>query len=118
MAGMVITFVTCRQERYVQGKRIYDTFCLNCHMEDGNGLGTMYPNITESPLLRDHNALICLILQGTQSKVLHTVTMPQHSQLTPAGMSNLINYMSDRWGDKHIITLVETKLQMKKCQEL
>ena len=106
----------CSEEPYTQGKQIYEAYCLNCHMEDGRGLGALYPNLENSAYLngkQDH--LACLIYNGVQSSKLATVAMPAHYDIKPAGMTNLINFISYRWGNKSVLTLQEINDQLDQC---
>lgn len=111
-----VTWISCQQEPYVQGKRIYETYCLNCHMEDGSGLGELYPALRESAYLTSQiQQLPCLIYNGAQSQKMATVEMPAHHQIEPAAMTNLINYLSHQWGDQRIVTLQSINAQLEKC---
>ena len=106
----------CATQPYAQGKRIYDAYCLQCHMADGNGLGELYPSlIGSSYLLSDIDKLACLIRNGQQSEALATVYMPAHKSLTPADVTNLINYISSTWGDREIVKIADITEQMNNC---
>ncbi len=108
--------IACAHEPYVQGKQIYESYCLNCHMEDGSGLGAIYPKLKNSAYLNGmQDKLACLIYNGTQSSKLSTVAMPAHYNIEPAAMTNLINYLSYRWGNESVITLREINKQLDQC---
>ncbi|MEL6122449.1 MAG: cytochrome c [Bacteroidota bacterium] len=108
----------CKTEKYQQGRIIYETSCLNCHMSDGSGLGEMYPKLKGSRYLaEDIELLPCLIRQGAQSRQLETVYMPGHPEITTASMTNLINYMSDMWGDGRVVRLAEVTALMESCSK-
>lgn len=107
---------SCQQEKYTQGKRIYKALCSNCHMDDGNGLGQMYPSLQKSVYLHDKmNDLTCLIRTGRQSSHLSTVVMPGFTNLREAEMSNLINYLSHEWGDQSILPITSIREQIESC---
>lgn len=85
-------------------------------MADGSGLGELYPQLENSAYLNGlQNKLACLIYKGAQSSKLSTVAMPAHYQIEPAAMTNLINYLSYRWGNKSVITLQEINNQLNQC---
>ena len=85
-------------------------------MADGKGLGELYPDLSESKYLTsDFADLTCLILNGKQSDQLATIYMPAHKSLKAAELTNLINYMSDRWGNQKVIQLNDVIKQMKNC---
>lgn len=106
----------CAQEPYVQGKQIYEAYCSNCHMADGRGLGALYPNLENSAYLNGmQDQLACLIYNGVQSNKLVTIAMPAHYNIKPAAMTNLINFLSYRWGNKSVLTLQEINDQLDQC---
>ncbi len=85
-------------------------------MDDGNGLGQMYPPLQSSVYLYDKiNELTCLIRNGKQSSHLSTVVMPAHKALREAELSNLINYLSYQWGDQRALSITNIREQIKTC---
>jgi len=107
---------SCEHDKYPHGKQIYEHYCSNCHMNDGKGLGELYPSIDESAYLRSELAsLPCLIRHGKKSAVLHTVYMPAHKELTELEMNNLVNYLSDRWGEGAPLSLDEVTSTLLSC---
>lgn len=119
LSFLIIYFIlnsSCEQEKFVQGKRIYQINCANCHMENGKGLGKMYPDITESAYLKaDKKSLACLIRLGKSGNVLSNVVMPANKELTEAGMNNLINYLLHTWGDGSVSNVNELKESLQNC---
>lgn len=108
--------LSCQQEKYTQGKRIYKALCSNCHMDDGNGLGQIYPSLHKSIYLGDKiEDLTCLIRTGKQSSHLSTVVMPGFSKLREAELSNLINYLSHEWGNQEILPITSIREQIDSC---
>ena len=50
-----------------EGKKVYDTNCLGCHMENGMGVPRMNPPLVNSPyVMGNPNSLIELVLQGSE----------------------------------------------------
>lgn len=82
---------------YSQGKRIYDSQCANCHGFNGEGLAALYPALNKSDIVSHHTDRIpCIIENGKSTKdSLGNVTseMPPVKDLTPADVTNLINYL-------------------------
>jgi mono/diheme cytochrome c family protein len=112
----IIVTSACNQEKFAQGKRIYEVNCANCHMENGKGLGEMYPDITVSTLLReDKNALPCLIRLGKVGNVMSNVAMPANKELTEVSMNNLINYLLHTWGDGSVSNVNDLKESLQNC---
>lgn len=113
---MMLT-MACGQETYTRGKRIYDAYCLQCHMANGNGLGALYPALKGSDYLADRmNELPCLIRNGQQSNELATVYMPAHKSLKPVDVTNLINYMSATWGNQEVVKITDINDQINTCR--
>ena len=115
MGIFVILVLSCEQDRYPQGKLIYDRYCSNCHMDDGKGLGEIYPSlIGSSYLTTEQDALVCLIKKGKKSTQLSTVYMPAHD-LTEIDMINLINYLSHKLSNSLVISPQEVREAVAAC---
>ena len=113
---MMIAALGCDREKYQQGKVIYDTLCLNCHMSDGTGLGDLYPNLSKSEYLTIRKSeLPCIIKHGIRSDKLSTVYMPAHPKIEEASMTNLINYITYKWGDQHPVKIKDVMTQLDIC---
>ena len=117
--GLMFIFcisISCERQPYVQGERIYTAVCSSCHMDSGEGLGEIYPNITNSAYLSSKaSELPCLIKNGRRSQTLETVVMPGLKNITPAEMTNLMNYLNHRWGDKTVVQMKEIHNLMTEC---
>jgi len=49
-----------------KGKKVYDTNCMGCHMDNGKGVPRMNPALVNSPYVMGHpNSLIELVLRGS-----------------------------------------------------
>jgi len=80
-------------------------------MADGSGLPPMYPSLDQSGILKDSiMTLPCLIKNGRQSKMMKNVYMPG-AEISTIDMSNLINYMTSKWGNS-------SSLSMEKIEEI
>ncbi len=116
LLGLLVFTISCQQERYVQGQRIYQIHCQNCHMEDGKGMGELYPSIPGSTYLEDNlKDLACLILRGKRSDELATVEMPANRSLSEAELSNVVNYVVSKWGSKDMVSPREMKTYLSDC---
>ena len=114
--GLSTMIFGCAPETFTQGKRVYEAYCLQCHMADGQGLGELYPSLQSSTYLRDlKTELPCLIRNGRQSETLSTVYMPAHKSLKEAELSNLINYLVTTWGDDKVVQIKEVANQLNNC---
>jgi mono/diheme cytochrome c family protein len=108
----------CNTEQFPQGKRIFDFHCSNCHMNDGTGVGKLFPGMNESIVIdQNPSVLPCLIMTGRKSAKVSTVAMPPIKTLSAAEMNNLINYLVHSWGDQRYISYQEVEKWMADCTE-
>lgn len=119
-----ISFVSCQDNHFVQGKRIYSATCANCHMDDGNGLGQMFPPIANSDYYRNNKEEIaCIIKHGLQGTITvngiqFNETMPANKKFTNTELANLINYINFEWyKETKPVNLIDIANQLKNCSE-
>lgn len=92
------------KKSFENGKTVYATYCLSCHMEDGNGLEAVFPSLVKTGNLTNKNQLIKIILQGMRGKI--TVKgVAYDSEMAPIAISDkeaadVINYIRNSWGNK------------------
>ena len=87
-------------------------------MTDGTGVGKLFPGMNESVMIdKNPSGLPCLIMTGKKSAKVSTVAMPPITTLSPAEMSNLINFIVHSWGDKRYISYQEVEEWMAECAE-
>jgi len=119
----VITNYACEQ-KYNQGKVMYDFHCAGCHLEDGTGLGEIYPPLTKSDYVLDHiSDFPCIISKGMSGKLIvngktYNGEMPGNKGLTAVEITNIINYMNQTFDyGLPVMQLLETKEHLKRCEE-
>ena len=107
---------------YEQGKRLYQYYCANCHMENGQGLRKLIPPIAASDYYINHiDEIPCIIRYGlSDTIVVNGVTfqeaMEGHPSLSPAEITNIINYMHSEWyPDLPYTTLDVVEEQLDNC---
>jgi len=121
--AFVFLLFSCEQQ-FNQGKVMYDFHCAGCHLEDGSGLGEIYPPLTKSDYVLTHiDDFACIISKGMQGEIIvdgktYNGEMPGNKGLTAVEINNIINYMN------HIFDyglkprqLHETKENLKRCEE-
>jgi mono/diheme cytochrome c family protein len=121
----VLLFHACKEgQRFVQGERIYNSYCQNCHMEDGQGLGKLIPPISNSDYyLNEYKNLVCIIKYGMTKQIIvnnisYSEEMPGVKHLTTAELSNLINYMNAKWyPDKPLVTPSDISTNFDDCKK-
>lgn len=86
------------------GKTVYATFCMSCHMEDGKGLPAVYPSLVQTGNLKDKNKLVQIILKGMRGPI--NVKGEKYDtemagvDLTDKEVADVINYIRNSWGNK------------------
>ena len=112
-----IILISCNFEPFPNGEKVYQTNCENCHMPDGTGLPPMYPSLLNSEYLNSNiNKLPCIIRYGRKSEIMENVYMPP-TEISAIAMSNLINYMTHKWGGSSGISLDEIEEGIKLCED-
>jgi mono/diheme cytochrome c family protein len=88
-----------------RGKEIYTAQCMNCHMEQGEGMEGVYPPLAKSNFLGNRDRLIKIILKGMRGPIKVNGTDYDSEMvgfdLTDEQASDVINYVRNSWGNKH-----------------
>ena len=114
---------SCHDTTYVQGKRMYDFWCANCHMEDGTGLVKVNPPVAQSDWLEQNQSMLpCLIRNGANDTMVVNGVIYHHEmiafpQLSDIEITNIINYMNHAWGNNYgERNINEVKAWLKVCE--
>lgn len=89
---------------YAAGKRVYDTHCANCHMEEGQGLRGLYPPVAHADYVAERGAeLACGIINGYAEPLVvngqtYRQAMPPIEGLSDYEVTQVINYIKTAWG--------------------
>ena len=103
-----------------KGKDIYTSYCMSCHMENGEGLEDVYPPLAKSDyLMADRKRMIQQILYGaTGPQKVNGKTYNGEMtgfDLTDTEVSDLSNYIRNSFGNKSKeVTPEEVKAARKK----
>jgi len=88
------------------GKKLYETFCSNCHTEEGIGMGRLIPPLKNSNYLMADLARSARILkfgqkgEVTVNGVVFNQPMPANPKLTYLEIAEIITYISNNWGNE------------------
>jgi mono/diheme cytochrome c family protein len=88
-----------------RGKEIYTVQCMSCHMENGEGMESVFPPLAKSDyLLADTKRSIHQTLYGMSGEIkVNGVTyngeMPAF-ELSDTEASDVLNYIRNSWGNK------------------
>jgi nitrite reductase (NO-forming) len=88
-----------------RGKEVYAAQCTSCHMEQGEGLESVFPPLAKSDyLMADKKRSILQIIHGASGEmkvngVTYSGDMPA-IDLTDEQVSDVLNYVRNTWGNK------------------
>ncbi len=105
-----------------KGKEVYQSYCMSCHMENGEGLEDVYPPLAKSDyLMVNKKRAVQQILYGATGamKVNGKTYMGDMTgfDLTDQEVSDLLNYIRNAFGNKDkspVTTPDEVKAARKK----
>jgi len=110
-------FQACQSEQAIRtaqytvnGQKLFTAHCQNCHGAKGEGLGKLYPSLTDSTFLIGHRKqLPCIVKNGG-------VEMPPNPQLTPIEVAYVLTYIGNSFGNEMgIFTLEEVQEALTTC---
>jgi len=119
--GLVYAQTGDRTQSIARGKEAYTSFCMNCHMENGEGQPNVYPPLAKGDvLMKQPKKTIGMILNGQTGEMTvngkkYNVDMPAQNYLTDEQIADVINYVSNSWGNKtkSLITPAMVKAERK-----
>jgi nitrite reductase (NO-forming) len=88
-----------------RGKEVYGSYCITCHMEQGEGIETVYPPLAKSDyLMADKNRSIVVTLKGLSGEIKvngHTYNGEMTGfDMTDQEVSDVLNYIRNSFGNK------------------
>ena len=92
----------CQLDLYLQGQRIFESQCANCHMDDGSGLVEVIQDIANSELFDSKNPepLLNLLLKGGPDDRPDGLQMPAYATiLNRVELCNVINFLNNKWDE-------------------
>jgi cytochrome c551 len=106
----------------VQGERLYQQHCSNCHQPKGKGLARLYPPVAPSDYLRNNfEKIICGMKFGMEGEiivngVMYNQRMPGVAALTDMEVAQIATYIYflDS-GNKKRITTTEVSAILGRC---
>ncbi len=92
-----------------RGKEIYQSNCITCHMDQGEGIEGIFPPLTKSDyMLADKKRAINQILYGASGEMTVNGTVYNGEmmgyELTDEQMSDLMNYIFNSFDNKGGVT--------------
>ena len=90
----------------VNGTRLYENYCANCHQSDGRGLGKLIPPLRDADYFKASiHRTVWIIRNGQKGEITvngqkYDQPMPANAQLTPLEISQITTYLYNIWGMK------------------
>jgi len=112
-----------RAQFYTNGKSLFTEHCANCHGEKGEGLGSLYPPLTDTAFLRaNRSRLACLVKYGLHEELIvqqqrFDTEMPGKPELTEQEIAYILTYLGNSFGNElGLVSTEEVNTQLKKCK--
>ena len=89
-----------------RGKEVYTAQCISCHMEQGEGIESVYPPLAKSDyMMADKKRSIDQVLHGLTGEIKvngksYDGVMTGFDALTDAELSDVLNYVRNSFGNK------------------
>jgi mono/diheme cytochrome c family protein len=104
------------QASLTRGKKVYDSYCLPCHLADGGGVPRMNPPLIKTVyVLGDKKRLIGIVLNGMDEPLeidgeTYTNVMTPHGFLKDQEVADVLTYVRNSFGNKaSAVTTEEVK---------
>jgi len=100
------------------GQLVYATYCMSCHMENGEGIDGAFPSLVKTENLKDKNRLVKIILSGMRGPIV-VKGIKYNGEMAGLNLSDqevveVINYIRNSWGNKApLMKLTEVALAKK-----
>ncbi|WP_149525213.1 MULTISPECIES: c-type cytochrome [Sphingobacterium] len=105
------------------GQKVYTTHCQNCHGANGEGLGKLYPPLTDTVFLNvNRDKLACIVKNGmsgeiTVNGVKYNQEMPGVPQMNATDIAYVLTYVTTYFGNsKTHFTREEIEKYLAKCE--
>lgn len=105
----------------VNGQKLYTTHCANCHGGKGEGLGKLYPPLTDNEYLTANRAKLPVIVKhGLEGEIevlgeIYDQPMPANPTLADMEIAYILTYVTTTFGaSDSTYTLEEVQNALKK----
>ena len=94
------------QQSMKRGEAVYIAACASCHMPAGEGLESVFPPLAKTTYLKNQQRAIGIILHGQEGEITvngkkYNTPMAALPQLTDTEIADVLNYVSNSWGNKN-----------------
>lgn len=107
----------------VNGQKIYINHCKNCHGAKGEGLGLLYPPLTDVEFLtKNRDRLSCIVKNGLEGEIqvagkIFNTKMPATESLSDIDIAYVLTYITTNFGKQNqIFDLEKVQKDLKNCK--
>jgi mono/diheme cytochrome c family protein len=119
LSGLFISLLYKQDDKLIQsmkrGEEIYQDFCINCHMHEGEGVAGVFPPLAGSDyLMEKRQESISAVKYGQKGEITvngvkyNNIMLPLY--LSDEEVADVMNYVLNSWGNKgEFVTVEEVK---------
>ena len=102
------------EQSIADGKEIYDDFCLQCHMANGEGVKGAFPPLAKSDYLNDIDQSIHAIKYGLKGPI-KVNGVSYNGNMINQGLdeeeiADVMNYILNNWENSSTVIITEEKV--------
>ena len=114
---LIVTVIYCCDVvKYPYGARLYESQCADCHMNDGSGLSSLYPNLQKSDIVSKYKEIPCIIRNGIDDTTSIIQMLPMEN-VSDIEITNIINFILHDMNNASInISLQEVQAILDGCK--
>ncbi|WP_297335457.1 c-type cytochrome [Algoriphagus sp.] len=108
----------------VIGKTLYESYCGNCHQNDGRGLGKLIPPLREADYFKKSiHRSVWIMRHGQKGEIIvngqiYDQPMPANTSLKPLELAQITTYLYNIWGmNEGVITSSEIEKYLREKPE-
>ncbi len=109
---------------YTTGQTVYQQRCQNCHGANGEGLGQLYPPLTDTAYLKKNkSSLACVFRHGISDSITingkeFKASMPGNHHLSDIEIAQVVTYVTNSFGNKQgLYDARASGVDLKECDE-
>jgi len=107
---------------FTNGKSLYTVNCENCHGVKGEGLGNLYPPLSDTASIQSNRTrLSCMIKYGIHEELIidnrkFDTEMPANLSLTEQEIAYILTYVGNSFGNElGLVSTEEVSSTLKRC---
>ncbi|WP_452223181.1 c-type cytochrome [Lacinutrix chionoecetis] len=102
-------------QEFSEGKQIYNDFCMQCHMANGEGVPKVFPPLANSDYLENKRTESIKGIKYGMSGEITVNGVKYNSVMAAQGLSDeevahVMNYITNSWGNKNTSLITEEEV--------